>query len=308
MATAERPVRQAEAGPARGGRPARGLLADAGRRFARNRAALAGAGLLVGFLLLAMLGPLLAPHDPLKPDLGQALLPGPWDARGLSGHLLGTDSLGRDVLSRILVGARVSVSVGFITVLLAMALGVPIGCLAGYLGGAVDRVLMAIMDVLFAFPAILLAVVILATLGPGLEKAVLAVAIVYTPRMARVVRGSVLSIRAVEYVGAARALGATGARIMLRHVLPNALAPIVVQATFSVAGAILATAGLGFIGLGAQPPSPEWGAQLIDSRNSLLLGKWWAATFPGLAIMLLVLALNLAGDGLRDALDPRLTG
>jgi len=214
--------------------------------------------------------------------------------------------MGRGVLSRLIYGARDSLTVGFIAVGIAASLGIFLGLLAGYYGGVIDHLIMRFVDIMFAFPSILLAISIMAVLGPGLEKAMIAIGIVYTPQMARVVRGSVLTVRGTVYIEAERAIGSSDFRIIVSHILPNVMAPIIVYSTLSIASAILDAAALGFLGLGAQSPRPEWGAMLADSRQYLMSGAWWAVTFPGLAIMITVLALNLFGDGLRDALDPRL--
>jgi ABC-type dipeptide/oligopeptide/nickel transport system permease subunit len=234
------------------------------------------------------------------------LKPGFWAGEEYNQFPLGTDYLGRCLLSRIIWGARTSLSVGFIAVLISTVFGLILGIAGGYYGGWVDTFLMRIVDVLFAFPSILLSITIMAALGAGLEKAMIAIGIVYIPQMARVVRSAILVIKEMDYIEAEKALGASHFRIIWHHILPNALAPVIVYSTLSVAGAILDAAALGFLGLGALPPTPEWGSMLSNSRQFLTSGAWWAATFPGLAIMLSVLGLNLLGDGLRDALDPRL--
>ncbi len=272
----------------------------------RNRAALAGLIILGIYTFVALFPWLLAPNDPLKRDLALRYQPGFWAGKEFARFPLGTDYLGRCVLSRIIWGTRTSLLVGVIAVSISTALGMFLGLFSGYFGGWVDIVLMRIVDILFAFPSILLAIAIMAALGPGLEKAMIAIGIVYTPQMARVVRSVTLVIREMEYIEAERALGASHARILLYHILPNVLAPAVVYATLSVAGAILDAAALGFLGLGAMPPAPEWGAMLSGSHKALTSGAWWAVTFPGLAIVFAVLGLNLLGDGMRDLLDPRL--
>jgi peptide/nickel transport system permease protein len=218
----------------------------------------------------------------------------------------GTDALGRCVLSRILYGARVSLTVGFIAVGIALFLGITLGVTAGYYGGWVDAVVMRIVDIMFAFPALLLAIVIVAVIGQGLNKTMIALGIVYTPQMARIIRSSVLYIKEMEYIEVQRAIGSSHLRVILRHVLPNSIAPVIVYSTLMLATAILDCAALGFLGLGAQPPTPEWGAMLSKSYSYIVSGAWWAATFSGIAILFAVLGLNLLGDGLRDALDPRL--
>ncbi|MCK5022489.1 MAG: ABC transporter permease, partial [Candidatus Pacebacteria bacterium] len=232
--------------------------------------------------------------------------PGFWSEDGIEGMPLGTDMLGRCVLSRMLYGARISLSVGFVAVGIAVLIGIAFGITAGYYGGWIDNILMRIVDIMFSFPGLLLAIVIVAVIGQGLDKAMIAIGIVYSPQMARVMRSSVLYVKETEYIEAQRAIGSSNLRIVFRHVIPNSMAPIIVYGTLMMATAILDAAALGFLGLGAQPPAPEWGAMLSDSRLYIVSGAWWAATFPGLAIVFAVLGLNLLGDGLRDILDPRL--
>jgi ABC-type dipeptide/oligopeptide/nickel transport system permease subunit len=271
-----------------------------------NRSAMIGLFLVVALIVVALAAPVVAPNDPYRRSLASRLQPGFW-AKGLTTkYVLGTDERGRGIFSRLVYGSRDSLAVGFIAVGIAAGIGILLGLFAGYYGGIVDQAVMRLVDIMFAFPSILLAIAIMAVLGPGLEKAMIAIGIVYTPQMARVVRGSVLSVKEMMYVEAERAIGSGDARIIFLHVLPNVLPPIMVYATLSIASAILDAAALGFLGLGAQPPRPEWGAMLADSRQYLMSGAWWAVTFPGLAIMITVLALNLLGDGLRDAFDPRL--
>ena len=219
---------------------------------------------------------------------------------------LGTDMLGRCILSRIMYGARVSLSVGFVAVGIAALLGIAFGVTAGYYGGWIDSILMRMVDIMFSFPGLLLAIVIVAVIGQGLDKAMIAIGIVYAPQMARIMRGSVLYIKEMEYIEAQKAIGSNNWRIIFRHVIPNSMAPVIVYGTLMMATAILDAAALGFLGLGAQPPTPELGAMLSESRFYIVSGAWWAATFPGIAIVLAVLGLNLLGDGLRDILDPRL--
>lgn len=280
------------------------VLAGAGwgglfwKRLLKNRLAAAGGVLLLGFLLLAIAAPLAAPRDPYAQNLYERLQP------PSLAHPFGTDDFGRDVLSRVIHGARISLRVGFAAVLIALVLGVPIGLVSGYWGGALDQVLMRAMDLMLAFPSILLAIAIVAVLGPGLENAMLAVGIVAVPQYARLVRASALSVRGQDYVQAVRALGVGDFHILFFSVLPNCLTPLIVQSTLGLATAILDAAGLSFLGLGAQPPLPEWGAMLTGGRE-LVLRAPWVLTFPGVAIFLTVLAFNLLGDGLRDALDPR---
>jgi peptide/nickel transport system permease protein len=243
--------------------------------------------------------PLLAPADPLAQNLAATA-----QAPSVH-HLFGTDKLGRDLFSRILFGARISIRIGFVAVGLGMSVGTLIGLIAGYAGGKVDATLMGAMDLMLAFPSIILAIAITTILGPSITNLMIAVGIVYIPQYARLCRSSVLSVKELEYVDAARALGAFMPRILMRHILPNVLAPILVQATLGIATAELDAAGLSYLGLGARPPTPEWGAMLNDARDYWLSAPW-ALIFPGSAITLVVLGFNLFGDGLRDALDVRL--
>ena len=274
------------------------MLAETWKRLRRQRLALVGGGVLILLVFVALLAPLLAPQDPLAQDLYGRL-----QAPSLE-HPFGTDDFGRDILSRIIYGARISLRIGLVAITAAFAVGIVLGLLAGYWGGAIDTLIMRIMDLLLAFPSILLAIAVVAVTGPGIDNAIMAVSVVLIPQFARLVRSSVLSVREMAYVEAARALGAGQARILLISVLPNCMAPIIVQTTLSLGTAILDAAGLSFLGLGAQPPTPEWGAMLAGGRE-LLLEAPWVMTFPGLAIFAVVLALNLFGDGLRDALDPK---
>ncbi|MBU7037309.1 MAG: ABC transporter permease [Theionarchaea archaeon] len=283
-------------------------IQDVTRQMRKNKSAMFGLGLLFIIVTLSVGAPLFAPHDPHDVDLDRQLKPGFWSDDGLPGFYLGTDALGRDLLSRLFYGGRVTLSVGFVALGFAVGMGILMGISAGYFGGAVDNVVMRIVDILFAYPALLLALVVAGTLGRGIDKAMLAIGIVYTPQMARVVRGAVLSIKETEYIEAEHAIGSSTWRIIFKHVLPNSLAPIIVYSTLMLATAILDAAALGFLGVGAQAPSPEWGLALSLSRKYLVTGAWWAATFPGIAILLSVISLNLLGDGLRDALDPRLKG
>ena len=278
------------------------------RRFKYNKSAVFGLILILFLVFIAIFADFIAPNDPTPspPELENSLKPGFWSNEGLEGYPLGTDMLGRCILSRIIFGARISLTVGFIAVGIASILGIIIGVTAGYFGKWIDSLLMRVVDIIFSFPALLLAIVIVATIGQGLDKAMIAIGIVYSPQMARIMRGSVLYIKEMEYIEAQKAIGSKNSRIILRHVIPNSLAPVIVYGTLMMASAILDAAALGFLGLGAQPPTPEWGAMLSESRLYIVSGAWWAATFPGIAIILAVLGLNLLGDGLRDILDPRL--
>ncbi len=268
------------------------------KRFTRNRMAVVGLAVFVLLILTAVLAPQLAPFDPDKQD---------WKARlqaPSSVHLMGTDEFGRDLLSRTLYGGRVSLVAGVTPVLIGATLGSLIGLTAGYLGGRWDQLLMRFLDILLALPSIFLALAIVGTLGPGLFNAMVAVAFVSIPGYARVVRGQVLSLRERDYISAAVAAGAGHLRVLLRHLLPNILSPLLVQATLSVGFAILTTASLSFLGLGTQPPTSDWGEMLASGRQ-FLPDAWWLEVFPGLFVMLAVLSVNLLGDGLRDYLDPR---
>lgn len=272
---------------------------EAGRRLLKSRIGVLGI-ILIGFLILvAIFAPYIAPHDPLQQNIMMRYKP------PSSTYLLGTDEMGRDILSRIIYGSRISLQVGLFSIGIALVTGVFLGLLAGYYGGVLDMIIMRIMDIMLAFPAILLAIAIVAILGPQLKNAMLAIGIINIPRFARIIRSSTISIKESEYIAAARMMGANDLRIIFYHLLPNAMAPLIVQTTLSIATAILEAAALSFLGLGAQPPTPEWGAMLSDARSSLQRAPW-VATFPGLAIIFGVLGFNLLGDGLRDALDPKM--
>ncbi len=275
------------------------LWQDALRRLLRNKLAIAGMVILLAFLLSAFLAQWLAPYDPLKQELVRRREPPSVE------HLLGMDEVGRDVLSRIIFGARTSLQVGVGSVSFAIMIGALLGAISGYLGGWVDSVVMRLMDILLAFPSLLLAIAIVSILGPGLMNMLYAIAIVSIPMYARIVRASVLSVKEQDYILAARAIGVPSGRMLFRNVFPNCLTPLIVQATLGIATAILDAAGLSFLGLGARPPIPEWGAMLGSGRGSVFTAPH-IVFFPGMAIMLLVLGFNLLGDGLRDALDPRL--
>ena len=290
----------AEAQPIAGPR-VRSVPGDAVRGAARGRAntALRWGTLMVGtWVLVAALVPWLAPHSPLDLDVMNRLEPPQW------GHLFGTDEVGRDNFSRVLYGARITIPLAFTVIVLASLFGTAVGAVAGYVGHRVDEILMRLVDVVLAFPPIVLAMAITAALGAGLRNAMLAILLVSWPEFSRLMRGQVLAIRENDYVIAARALGASGFRIVLTHILPNAFPPIVVKGTLDIGNAIILTAALSFIGLGAVPPAPEWGAMIAAGQTKF--EYWWAATFPGLAILSVVLGFNFLGDGLQDRLNPRL--
>jgi ABC-type dipeptide/oligopeptide/nickel transport system permease subunit len=271
----------------------------------RNKTAVAGMVLVAFFFITAIFAPLISPHNPNETALYDQLKPPVWHDKGTTKNILGTDQLGRDILSRLIYGARVSLMVSVVSVGLAFSLGTFLGSVAGYYKGKLDSIIMRVMDIILAFPYLLLAIVVVAYLGPSLQNSMMAIGITYIPRFARIVRGSVLEECGKDYVTAARAIGARDLRIIFLAILPNCLGPLIVQTTLSFASAILDAAALSFLGLGAQPPTPEWGAMIARSR-SLILRAPWVMTFPGIAILLAVLGFNLFGDGLRDALDPRL--
>jgi len=285
--------------------PARSLRADALRRLRKNKLAVAGLIWIIIVILIAITADLWAPRwlgDPVEIDSTTAaermLLSPSWD------HPFGTDKLGRDVASRVVYGARVSLMVGVLAVAIAVTLGLILGALAAYYGGIWDAIIMRTADVFFAFPYILFAIVLIALLGPGLQNVFIAIGVLGWPSIARVFRSSILSVKENEYVDAARAMGASTRRILIRHIMPNAVAPIIVYATMSVGGAILTEAALSFLGMGVQPPDPSWGNMLDDARSFMLTAPW-LMIYPGIAILTTVLAFVLLGDGLRDALDPR---
>lgn len=271
----------------------------------RNKTAVLGLIIITMFILCGILAPVISPHDPIETSLYDQLKPPVWHEKGTWNNILGTDDLGRDILSRLIYGARVSLAVAVISVGLAFFCGTILGCIAGFYKGFRDSIIMRFMDIILAFPYILLAIVVVAYLGPSLQNCMIAIGITYIPRFARIVRGSVLEECEKDYVTSARAIGARDWRIIFIAILPNCLGPLIVQTTLSFASAILDAAALSFLGLGAQPPTPEWGAMIAKSR-ALILRASWVMTFPGLAILFAVLGFNLLGDGLRDALDPRL--
>ena len=273
--------------------------------FSVNRGAVIGLVVFILLVLTALFANWIAPHSPIEQYRDALLLPPSWVEGGQNGFLLGTDAVGRDILSRLIHGARYSLLIGTVVVVIALVAGVVFGLIAGYAGGWVDTVLMRIMDLILAFPSLLLALVLVAILGPGLINMMIAIALVLQPHFVRLTRSAVLGELGKDYVTSARVAGAGHLRLMFRTILPNCLAPLIVQATLSFSSAILDAAALGFLGLGAQPPTPEWGTMLAEARQ-FILRAWWVVTFPGLAILITVLAINLIGDGLRDALDPKL--
>ncbi|RRH89112.1 ABC transporter permease subunit [Variovorax beijingensis] len=273
--------------------------------FSANRGAVIGLATVALLLLVALFAPWIAPHAPNETNSAVFLLPPAWQQGGSASYLLGTDAIGRDILSRLMYGARLSLSIGIAVVALSVVVGVVLGLVAGFFRGVLEIAIMRLMDIVLTMPSLLMAIVIVAILGPGLINAMVAVAIVVLPHYVRITRAAVIAEISRDYVTAARVSGAGTLRLMLREVLPNCAAPLIVQASLGISTAILDAAALGFIGLGAQPPSPEWGTMLADARE-FVLRAWWVVTFPGLAILAAVLAFNLLGDGLRDALDPKL--
>lgn len=278
---------------------ARGGVRRWWRRFARNRGAVFGLAVLVVIVLMSVFAPLLAPYDPVAQGVGPAL------QRPSLDHWAGTDSFGRDLLSRIIYGARIALIVGVVSVVLAMVIGVSLGLAAGYYGGWLDIVVMRVMDGLFAFPIIILAIAMMAIMGFGVLNVIIAVAVGFIAPFARVTRADVLAVKEEPYVEAARLTGVASPAIIARHVLPNVMAPIIVQAALRVSGAIITESGLSFLGLGPPPPNPVWGSMIAEGRNFIVMAPH-VSTFPGIALMLTIVGLNLLGDGLRDTLDPRL--
>lgn len=267
--------------------------------FRSNTMAMIGLGILVALVLIAAGAPIIAPHDPFVQDLGNRLAP-----LGAESHVMGTDSLGRDILSRLIYGARITLYIVALVALIAPVVGLLVGTVSGYVGGWVDVVLMRITDIFLAFPRLVLALAFVAALGAGIENAVLAISLTAWPPYARIARAETLTIRSSDYISAIKLQGAGGLRIITKHIWPLCISSLIVRVTLDMAGIILAAAGLGFLGLGAQPPSPEWGAMISEGRR-FILDHWWVATMPGLAIFTVSLGFNLLGDGLRDVLDPK---
>lgn len=272
---------------------------EAWHSFCKNRLALVGLGIVIFFIILAIIAPYIAPYSFKDQELSKRLL------SPSSEHWFGTDDFGRDIFSRILYGSRISLWVGFFSVLGSAVIGTFLGILSGYYGKWVDTIISRTFDIMLAFPSILLAIAVVAILGPSLQNALIAIAIINIPNFGRLVRSKVLSVKQEEYIMAARAVGMKDTRILFHHILPNSMTPIIVQGTLAIATAIIEAAALGFLGLGAQAPTPEWGKMLADSKQYLVQAPW-TLFFPGLAIMLTVLGFNLMGDGLRDVLDPKM--
>ncbi len=270
-------------------------------RALRNPLSVAGLVIIGTLIGLAIVAPLVAPYDPTKTDVVNRLAP------PSAAHWFGTDALGRDILSRVIYGSRVSLRIALLAAVIATAIGVPLGIVSGYFRGRTDDLLMRLTDMFMAFPSLILAMAIAAALRPTLENVIIAISLAAWPAYARLARSVTLALREETFVEAARASGATSGRILRRHVLPGVLSPVVIQVSLSMGGIILTAAGLGFIGLGAQPPTPEWGVMIAEGRN-FITQQWWVSTFPGIAIALVVLGFNLLGDGIRDILDPRLRG
>ncbi|MGR3906336.1 ABC transporter permease [Burkholderia sp. SR8] len=285
--------------PASRSQAAFGLAYRRWRRFAINPLNLFGLAILLALIVVAIVGPSIMPHDPLHQVLSDRLLP-----PGSASHWFGTDQLGRDILSRMIAGSRLTLGIALLVVVIVVPIGLLIGMTAGYCGDFVDSVLMRFTDIALAFPKIVLALAFAAALGPGVINAVVAISITAWPAYARLARAETIRIAQADYIHAARLQGASGPRILLRYIMPLCMSSVIVRATLDMAGIILTVAGLGFLGLGAQPPSPEWGFMVASGRN-VLLDAWWVATLPGIAILLVSLAFNLLGDGLRDVFDPR---
>lgn len=287
-----------------GGTPPSGL-SEFWFYFSRNKGAVIGLFVFLVILFVAVFAPFVAPHSPSIQNRELLLLPPVFQQGGTWGHILGTDAVGRDILSRLIYGARFSLFIGLVVVTLSVVSGVLIGLVAGYFRGKVDTFIMRIMDIILAFPSLLLALVLVAVLGPGLLNAMIAISLVNQPHFVRLTRAAVMTEKSKDYVVGSQVAGAGTLRLMFLTILPNCLAPLIVQATLAFSAAILDAAALGFLGMGAQPPTPEWGTMLAEARE-FIQRAWWVVTFPGLAILVTVLAINLMGDGLRDALDPKL--
>ncbi len=282
------------------------IIGDGFRQFKKNKLAVGSLAVVVLFILMGVFAPYLAPagEDPIDPLPERSVEPGFWE--GNFERPLGTDEMGRDILTRLIYGAQISLRVGYVVIAITALFGITLGLISGYYGGKVDIIIMRIIDIMLSFPPMLLALVVVAILGTGLQNAMFAIALVYIPQVARVVRGSVLKIKEMPYVEACRAMGGSNAWIIIAHILPNVLATAVVYLTLLLGDAILYTAALGFLGIGIDPATPEWGAMLSDGRDYLLVGGWWITLFPGLMIAIAVLSFNLLGDGLREAFDPQM--
>ncbi|WEJ08600.1 ABC transporter permease subunit (plasmid) [Sinorhizobium sp. M103] len=285
--------------------PRQVALAEFWYYFSANRGAVIGLLIFIALVIVAVLAPMIAPHLPNAQYRDAVLLPPFWQDGGHATYLFGTDPVGRDVLSRLLYGARYSLFIGVFVTTIALVGGILIGVIAGYFGGLIDTVIMRVMDITLAFPSLLLALGLVAVLGPGLTNAMIAVALVFQPHFVRLTRAAVMAEKTRDYVVAAKVAGAGPLYLMFKTILPNCMSPLIVQAALSFSSAILDAAALGFLGMGAQPPTPEWGTMLAESRE-FILRAWWVVTLPGLAILITVLAINLMGDGLRGALDPKL--
>ena len=270
------------------------------KRFTSNKLAVIGLLIIIGLILVAIFANMLAPHNPYVGNLANARLLPP----GTDGYWLGTDDQGRDILSRLIYGSRITLYVILLVAIIAAPIGLLVGTISGYAGGWVDAVLMRVTDIFLAFPKLILALAFVAALGPGIENAIIAIAITSWPPYARIARAETLTIRNSDYISAVRLMGASPSRIVIRHIMPLCTSSLIVRVTLDMAGIILTAAGLGFLGLGAQPPLPEWGAMIASGRR-FILDRWWVAAMPGIAILIVSLGFNLLGDGLRDALDPR---
>nr|MDX8318812.1 ABC transporter permease subunit [Agrobacterium sp. rho-8.1] len=273
--------------------------------FSENKGAVIGLYVFVTLVIVAVFASVIAPHSPFQQYSEFTLLPPVWMEGGNASYLLGTDPVGRDILSRLIYGAQYSLFIGVFVTTLSLTTGILIGVIAGYYRGWLDTMIMRLMDIILAFPSLLLALVLVAILGPSLTNGMIAIALVLQPHFVRLTRAAVMAEKSKDYVTASRLAGAGPMRLMFKTILPNCMAPLIVQATLSFSNAILDAAALGFLGMGAQPPAPEWGTMLAEARE-FILRAWWVVTFPGLAILITVLAINLMGDGLRDALDPKL--